>query len=266
MTRDTKSPAPAPASTMADDGGAAATATTAQQLEASAAADGALFKKLVADGYDQCAEAYLEQHAAEDPDDMRLGPIAQLLEVLPEGGKVLDAGCGAGVPTVRALVDDAKQLHVTGVDISPRQIELANQLVVSERASFVCADMGAMDFEEQSFDAVCAFFAVFHLPRADHGEFFGRVARWLRPGGSFVFNMGSGSDDGEGEASLETDFLGATMLWSSFSRDATVALLSQAGLELVKEELKTVTMGDEVDDAGLQFRFYFCTKTAGSKS
>merc|ERR1712032_76294 len=85
---------------------------------------------------------------------------------------------------------------------------------------------------------------------------------WLRPGGSFVFNLGAGSEDGEGECGADKDFLGVTMLWSSHSRDKTVELLSAAGLQLTKDEIKRVSKGDEVDQAGLQFRFYYCTKDA----
>ena len=92
--------------------------------------------QLVADGYDKCAEAYLGDHAAEDPDDMRQGPFTELLAGLPDGAHVLDAGCGAGVPIAKAVVQDPRQMRVTGVDISPRQIELAKQLVPSDRARF----------------------------------------------------------------------------------------------------------------------------------
>lgn len=237
-----------------------ASAAETEALEARAATDGALFRELVADGYDQCADAYLAQHAQGDPDDMRMGSWAALAAALPAGARVLDAGCGAGVPLAKSIVADERQLRVTGVDISPRQIELAKELVKSPRATFLCDDVSAITFEDSSFDAICAFFSVFHLPRRDHGEFFRRVAGWLKPGGSFVFNLGSGADDGEGEASLETDFLGATMLWSSHCRDETVGLLRSAGLDLVREEVETVSEGDEVDDTGLQFRFYTCTK------
>lgn len=159
-------------------------------------------------------------------------------------------------------MDDARQMRVTGVDISPRQIELAKQLVPSDRATFLCSDMTALDCEAESFDAICAFFSVFHLPRRDHAAFFARAASWLRPGGRFVFNLGAGFEDGDGECGLEMDFLGTTMVWSSYPRDDTVKLLSAAGLSLVKDELHTVRTGDEVDRAGLQFRFYHCRKTS----
>ncbi|CAE7662247.1 rebM [Symbiodinium microadriaticum] len=213
-----------------------------KELESHAAADGALFRKLVADGYNQCADAYLSQHAVDDPDDMRLQAFRELFAEMPRGARILDAGCGAGVPVAKAVVEDPRDMSVTGVDISQRQIELAKKLVPSDRATFLCSDMASMDFEKESFDAVCAFFSVFHLPRRDHAAFFVRVASWLRPGGRFVFNLGSGLEDGEGECGLESDFLGATMVWSSYPREQTLELLQKAGFALEKEELKTVRL------------------------
>ena len=80
-----------------------ADAAASTELEACAAADGALFRKLVADGYDKCADAYLKQHAAENPDDMRLEPFKELMAELSVGAHVLDAGCGAGVPIATGI-------------------------------------------------------------------------------------------------------------------------------------------------------------------
>eukprot|EP00913_Durusdinium_trenchii_P034984 g32724.t2 len=181
--------------------------------------------------------------------DLRLEPFRELMAELHAGAHVLDAGCGAGVPIAKAIVDDARQMRVTGVDISPRQIELAKQLVPSDRATFLCSDMTALDCEAESFDAICAFFSVFHLPRRDHAAFFARAASWLRPGGRFVFNLGAGFEDGDGECGLEMDFLGTTMVWSSYPRDDTVKLLSAAGLSLVKDELHTVRTGVDLHSA-----------------
>eukprot|EP00928_Gymnodinium_smaydae_P072721 TRINITY_DN56021_c0_g1_i1.p1 TRINITY_DN56021_c0_g1~~TRINITY_DN56021_c0_g1_i1.p1 ORF type:complete len:198 (-),score=30.88 TRINITY_DN56021_c0_g1_i1:54-647(-) len=197
---------------------------------------------------------------------MRRVALRRLFDALPERSHVLDAGCGAGVPTAQEIIAHPKQFRVTGIDISRRQIELAETLVDSERAAFECVDMALADFPEASFDAVCAFFSVFHLPRQEHACFFRRVVAWLKPGGMFVFNMGSGLDDGDGEASLETDFLGVTMLWSSFSFERTRTLLLESGLELVHHELRTVSSGDEVDAEGMQFRFYVCQKSTATKA
>src|SRR5688572_6969131 len=47
--------------------------------------------------------------------------VEQLLERLRTGARVLDLGCGTGVPTARQLVDGGCQ--VTGVDISPVMLD-----------------------------------------------------------------------------------------------------------------------------------------------
>ena len=53
--------------------------------------------------------------------------IATLQQWLPDGGRVLDVGCGCGVPVARALA--AAGWRVTGVDVSDTQIERAKRLV-----------------------------------------------------------------------------------------------------------------------------------------
>jgi trans-aconitate methyltransferase len=58
-----------------------------------------------------------------------------LLERLPSGADLLDLGCGAGLPTTARL---AQRFTVTGVDISPRQIERARINVPD--ATFINAD------------------------------------------------------------------------------------------------------------------------------
>lgn len=155
--------------------------STLRELAAKAAADGALFRSMVAEGYDKCADAYLMENAEGDHDEMRLETMRELFESLPGGSHVLDVGCGAGLPIAKTIVEHPKQFRVTGVDISSRQIELAKEKVSSGRARFICSDMGATEFVDESFAAVIAFFSVFHLPRRDHADFFKRVAAWLRP-------------------------------------------------------------------------------------
>ena len=49
---------------------------------------------------------------------------AVIEQMVPPGASVLDLGCGAGVPTTQEL---AQCFRVTGVDISARQVALAQQ-------------------------------------------------------------------------------------------------------------------------------------------
>jgi 2-polyprenyl-3-methyl-5-hydroxy-6-metoxy-1,4-benzoquinol methylase len=67
--------------------------------------------KLVATGYDQIADSYLQQfgHSA-----VRARKLNELADLLPARAHVLDLGCGAGVPVARDLT--ALGFKVTGVD------------------------------------------------------------------------------------------------------------------------------------------------------
>jgi SAM-dependent methyltransferase len=111
--------------------------------------------------------------------------LGRLAPLLADGARVLDLGCGNGVPVARELV---KRCTVTGVDLSPVQIERARALVPGAR--FVCADMTAVEFAPGSFDAVVAFYSVFNVPLADQPALFARVAGWLAPGGRFLAMVG----------------------------------------------------------------------------
>src|SRR5690349_18225515 len=115
-------------------------------------------KEVVAAGYDAIADRYTAWartvRVAEREKYTRL-----LLDRLPEGARVLELGCGAGIPTTQRL---AERFAVTGVDISPRQITRARANMPT--ATFVQADMTALTFPPASFAAVTAFYAITHVP------------------------------------------------------------------------------------------------------
>ena len=72
-------------------------------------------RRVVADGYDAMAERYLAwSRKVVDPTRDRL--LDELIGRLPDEARVLDLGCGAGVPWTKRL---AEKFEVTGVDISP---------------------------------------------------------------------------------------------------------------------------------------------------
>src|SRR5262245_57735757 len=162
---------------------------------------GQSLKRIVADGYDDIAQRYLAWSAL-NPSPERMRYLDRLLDMLPSGAEVLELGCGAGVPVTQAL---AERGRVTGVDISAEQILLAERYVPD--ATFIRADMAALDFPPGSFDAVVAFYALTHVPRDEHAALLRRIAGWLRPGGLLFATMGAGDTPG----AVEPDWLGAAM-------------------------------------------------------
>src|SRR5688572_29282970 len=104
-------------------------------------------KQLVAAGYDRIADAYL---ASKEPIDQQLEALLRGLTAgCGSGARVLDLGCGAGVPVTQWL---AARHRVVGVDFSSRQLALAREHLPG--AALVRADMGALAFAPESFDAV----------------------------------------------------------------------------------------------------------------
>lgn len=100
--------------------------------------------------------------------------------------RVLDLGCGNGLPVARELVDAGHR--VTGVDLSEVQIARARELVPG--AEFVCADMAALELEPESFDGVAAFYSLINLPLAEQPVLLERIARSLVPGGWLIATVG----------------------------------------------------------------------------
>jgi cyclopropane fatty-acyl-phospholipid synthase-like methyltransferase len=196
-------------------------------------------KRIVADGYDAIARRYLEWSGLE-PAAERARQLARLLGLLPSGARVLELGCGAGVPVTRAL---AQRCQVTGVDISAAQIELARAHVPD--AVFVQSDMATLDVAPRSFDAVVAFYALIHVPRAEHAALLARIYSWLRPGGLLFATMGAG----ESPAAVEPDWLGAPMYWSHFDAATNRALVRQAGFTLSSAEV----VAEDEDGTPVQF-------------
>jgi cyclopropane fatty-acyl-phospholipid synthase-like methyltransferase len=184
-------------------------------------------KRTVEDGYDAIAQRYLDWSAL-IADDPRLRYLAEFDDRLSPGSKVLELGCGAGVPCSRKL---AERHDVLGVDLSQRQVELARANVPGAR--FEKADMTALELPEQEFDGVAAFYSILHVPRAEQPALIARIARWLKPGGLFLASLGVGTPD------VTETWLGVEMFFGSNTPEVNRDVLGRH-LEIVIDDLVTM--------------------------
>lgn len=178
-------------------------------------------------GYDRIAPTYLRIRRSSGPD---VDLLTELTGRLSNGARVLDAGCGAGVPVTRLL---ASRFLVTGVDLSASQIEMARSLVPD--ATFIQADMTTIDLPDNSFNAICSYYAIIHVPREQHPTLLERFHRMLVPGGYLLASMGATDNPDD----HDDNWLGAgaPMYWSHYGREENLRMVNAAGFTIVWDRL-----------------------------
>jgi cyclopropane fatty-acyl-phospholipid synthase-like methyltransferase len=196
--------------------------------------------QIVADGYDVIGETFSEWKGR-IVGDPRAAWRGELVSRLPAGSRVLDLGCGDGVPDTQLL---AERFRVTGVDISPRQARRAQAAVPS--AEIVCAYFTDLELEPGSFDGVAAFYSFNHVPRDLLAPLFRSIRSWLVPGGLLLTALGT--NDVEGWVG---EWLGAPTFFSGFLPETNSRLLVEAGFELLRDEV--VTFREPEGDARFQW-------------
>ena len=140
------------------------------------------YKKLTVREFTKAADIYDSGHAGIY--EMCKDDYPPILEEL-EGTDfetLLDVGCGTG-PMIELLSARYPERKFTGMDITPRMIEVANEKGLAN-SEFIVGDSEAMPFEDGSFDVVICANSFHHYP--DPQKFFDEVYRVLKPGGVFV--------------------------------------------------------------------------------
>jgi cyclopropane fatty-acyl-phospholipid synthase-like methyltransferase len=185
--------------------------------------------RIVEQGYDVIADTFIQwrDRIVGDP---RRAWADELTSRLSDGARILELGCGAGVPDTLLL---AERFRVTGVDSSREQIARARANV--PQATFIQADFTALDLEPGEFDAVAAFYSFNHVPRDLLAGLFERIHTWLVEGGFFLTALGTSDNPG-----WTGDFLGAPTFFSSFPPDTNRRLLGEAGFKLELDQIVTL--------------------------
>jgi tocopherol O-methyltransferase len=108
--------------------------------------------------------------------------LARLADIRP-GTCMLDIGCGFGGSSL--FLATHYGVRAIGITISPVQVRMANRAAEEAKvdAKFLLMDAEAMQFSEQ-FDLLWCVESISHYENPE--RFFGLVAKFLKPGGTFA--------------------------------------------------------------------------------
>jgi SAM-dependent methyltransferase len=189
-------------------------------------------KEIVREGWDQVSSLYRPDGSEDDALGHTLADHRRWLRPvlsLKSGAKVLDLGCGCGLPDARML---ARRFEVVGVDLSAVQIARARRLVPG--ATFLCTDMTRVRFLAGSFDAAICLYSIIHVPIEEQADLLERVGRWVRPGGPLILVAGADAYTGTQENWLGS---GSEMYWSQADGETYARWLVEAGFQVRHREI-----------------------------
>lgn len=119
-------------------------------------------------------------------------PVLEQLDIDPRGLRVLEIGCGIG----RLFAGLAERFgEVWGIDISPKMIEMGQELCPIEAKWLVGDGSALIGVDDDSVDHVLSYEVFQHIPDPEViRSYLQEIHRVLRPGGTFQVQLREGSD------------------------------------------------------------------------
>ncbi|WP_116949715.1 class I SAM-dependent methyltransferase [Jiangella endophytica] len=211
------------------------------------------FLAAVSTSYDTVADTYVERFPVS-----RLGPLGHAMlrafaeVVLAERkGPVADVGCGPGGLTAELA---GHGLDASGIDLSPRMIELAR--AAHPELPFAVGSMTALDLPDGGLGGLLAHFSTHHTPPDQLPGVFAEFHRTLAPGGHLLLGTHLGQDE---HLRPTVGYGGHPVSYESYlvPGERIAALIDDAGLTVVARL-------DEPspDGAGRSFAYFLARKDA----
>jgi SAM-dependent methyltransferase len=170
--------------------------------------------------YDLIAEWY----ASVRVDTTGVPEATALASSLPRGSRVLDIGCGNGIPLTKALLSGGHRV----VSLDSSGAMLRHFRLNYPELPAVQAIVQSCPFIDRTFDAAVAWGILFHLNPEDQIKAIASVSRVLRPGAPFLFTSGD-EDCFQGKVST----MDGVEFWHfSYSTDTYGRLLRDYGFTL----------------------------------
>lgn len=212
-------------------------------------------KEIVRTGYDALSLLY-RKDAEEPPNHQKWTSL--VLSILPSPPtRVLDIGCGCGVPIARDLANMG--CTVTGVDLSAVQIDRARNLV--PRGTFIQADITSPSLADMlgdtKFSAIIALYVLIHIPVGEQEALMHKLSGWLVDGGYCIMTTGITPWTDELGGWLGADE-SVKMWWSQAGVNDYRRWAKESGFEILRDE--------HVPEEGNEGHQFFLLKKASNSA
>ncbi|WP_315917596.1 class I SAM-dependent methyltransferase [Vibrio fluvialis] len=148
---------------------------------------------------------------------------------IPPQGRVLDLGCGHGIPIAAMMTE--RGFTLTGVDRSERLLSLARSAMPQQE--WIQSELESFE-PVGHYHGVIIWDSMFHLPRHEHLTLLGKVFEALEPGGVVILSSG-GSDT---DLPPFTDImLGHEFFYDAFPVPVLLRHCREMGFRILRHEL-----------------------------
>jgi adenine/guanine phosphoribosyltransferase-like PRPP-binding protein/SAM-dependent methyltransferase len=152
-------------------------------------------------------------------------PVKQFCSVLPSDARVLDLGCGSGLPNAKYMLEQGFQ--VIGLDAVEALIKIAREEVPG--AQFQVGEIETYE-TAQLFDGILAWDSLFHLSPSEQEAVLPRLYAMLKPGGHLLYT--TGKEEGE----ITSEMFGASFYYGSIGLERLKGILAGIGFNPIHFE------------------------------
>ena len=150
--------------------------------------------------------------------------LDEFVSYIPDGGSVLDAGCGPGI---EARFFQEKNIRYEGIDLCEKMITIARER--NPDTVFRILDMRKMDYKDNEFDGIMALESLIHFPKSQAKQIIRSFHVILRNGGVLLLAL----QEGDGEQRLPFPFKPEAEVLLNFYRQSELkSLLSTTGFRV----------------------------------